>query len=67
MEPKKIGTFKDKLEIVEAVCTILVSVVALWGTAAASRRDLWHKMAHIIEHYHAEIVQQEDVLSGHKE
>jgi len=50
-------TFKDKLEILEAVCTICVSVVALWGAVVAGQHDLWHKLRVLIDHYHAEIVQ----------
>jgi len=55
-------TFKDKLEILEAVCTISVSVVALWGTIVASQHDLWRKMVHLIDHYHAQIMQKESDL-----
>ena len=52
-------TFKDTLEIAEAVCTICVSVVALWGTIAASQHDLWRKMVHLIDHYHTAIMAED--------
>ena len=50
---------KDKLEIAEAICTILVSVIALWGTISAFNHDLFRKVTHLIEHYHHQIALQE--------
>ena len=49
-------TLKDKLEVAEAVCTIIVSVMALWGTIGAMNHHLFSKITHLIEHYHREIV-----------
>lgn len=52
-------TLKDKLEVAEAVCTIIVTVMALWGTISALNHDLFRKATHLIEHYHQEITEQE--------
>ena len=52
-------TLKDKLEVAEAVCTIIVTVMALWGTISAFNHDLFRKATHLIEHYHQEIIEQE--------
>ena len=48
-------TLKDKLEIAEAVCTIIVTVMALWGTLAAFQHNLFQKATRLIDHYHQEI------------
>ena len=50
---------KDKLEIAEAICTIVVSVMALWGTISAFNHDLFKKVNHLIEHYHHQISLEE--------
>lgn len=55
-------SLKDKLDIAEAICTIIVTVMALWGTIIAIQHDLFHKVNHIIEHYHAKIEQDEKIL-----
>ena len=47
-------TFKDKLEIVEAIFTIVVSVMAIWGTLVAWENGFWHKVKHIADHLHEE-------------
>ncbi len=52
-------SLKDKLDIAEAICTIIVTVMALWGTIVAAQHDLFHKLGHIIEHYHTKIEQEE--------
>lgn len=53
-------SLKDKLDIAEAVCTIIVTVMALWGTIVAFQHNLFHKIDHIIDHYHTEIEQKEN-------
>lgn len=53
-------TFKDKLEVAEAVCTIIVTIMALWGTISAFNHHLFSKVTHLIEHYHREIVAAEN-------
>ena len=49
-------TVQDKLEMAEAICTIVVTIMALWGTISALNHSLFSKMAHLIEHYHKEVV-----------
>ena len=54
-------TLKEKLEVAEAVCTIIVSIMALWGTIVAVQHDLFQKATRLINHYHAEIEKLEQV------
>ncbi len=54
-DKKERWTLKDKLEIAEAVCTIIVTMMALWGSIAAYQSHLFHKVGRLIDHYHAEI------------
>jgi len=58
MKKKKVHwTLKEKLEVAEAVCTIIVTVMALWGTIVAIEHDLFKKATRLIDHYHKEITQ----------
>ena len=45
-------TFKDKLEIVEAFFTIVVSIMAIWGTLVAWENGFWHKLNTLVDHLH---------------
>ena len=56
---KEKWSFKDKLEIIEAVFTIIVSTMAIWGTIVAWENGFWHKLKHIADHLHQSIVQEE--------
>lgn len=58
MEKEKWG-LKDKLEVAEAVFTIIVSVMAIWGTIIAWENGFWHKLKHIADHMHQEFAQEE--------
>ncbi len=58
MEKEK-WTLKDKLEMAEAVFTIIVSVMAIWGTIVAWENGFWHKLKHIADHMHQEFTQAE--------
>ena len=60
MKKKSGWTFKDKLEITEALCTIIVSVMALWGTISAFQHNLFRKASHLIEHYHQKVIELEN-------
>lgn len=53
-------TIKDKLEIAEAIFTIVVSVMAIWGTIVAWENGFWHKLNHVIGHLHLEYNVKED-------
>ena len=59
-------TFKDKMDILEAFFTIVVSIIALWGTFSAVENGFFSKMRHIVDHYHEQIVQEEAKLSAVK-
>lgn len=48
-------TIKEKLDIAESIATILMFIMAIWGTLAAYEEGFWHKLNHIVEHYHNEI------------
>ena len=52
-------TLKDKLEIAEAVCTIVVTIMALWGTITAFQHNLFQKATHLIDHYHQKMIELE--------
>ena len=56
-------TFKDKLEIVEAIFTIVVSVMAIWGTLVAWENGFWHKLERITDHLHREYMADDKVIS----
>lgn len=59
-------TFKDKLEIAEAIFTIVVSIMAIWGTLAAWQNGFWHKLNRVVDHMHHEMVINKDIQSADK-
>lgn len=54
-------TFKEQLEVWEAIFTIIVSVMAIWGTLLAWENGFWHKLKHVVEHLHQEYVIKKNV------
>lgn len=52
-------TLKEKLDIAESISTVLMFIMAVWGTIVAYEEGFWHKLMHIIDHYHTEIVKIE--------
>lgn len=52
-------TLKEKLDIAESISTVLMFLMAVWGTVAAYEEGFWHKLMHIVNHYHSEIVRIE--------
>lgn len=56
-------TFKDKLEITESIFTIIVSVMAIWGTLVAWENGFWHKLERVTDHLHQEMVINKDIQS----
>ncbi|MBR1604735.1 MAG: hypothetical protein IJ660_01340 [Alphaproteobacteria bacterium] len=56
-------TFKDKLEITESIFTIIVSVMAIWGTLIAWENGFWHKLERVTDHLHHEIAANKDIQS----
>ena len=48
----------------EAICTIIVSVMAIWGTVVAWENGFWHKIKRIVDHVHAQIEAEEQSSKG---
>ena len=48
------------MDILSAICTIIVSVVAIWGSINVWSSGIWHKFVHVLNHYHQKIVMQEN-------
>jgi hypothetical protein len=53
-------TLKEKLDIAESISTILMFIMAIWGSIAAYEEGFWHKLNHIVSHYHNEITDMEN-------
>jgi len=60
-QQKNKWTFKDKLEIAEAIFTIVVSIMAIWGTLVAWENGFWHKLERITDKLHQELVLEKDI------
>ena len=60
-QQKNKWTFKDKLEIAEAIFTIIVSIMAIWGTLVAWENGFWHKLERITNKLHQELVLEKDI------
>ena len=58
-------TLKEKLDIAESISTVLMFIMAVWGTIVAYEEGFWHKLMHIIDHYHTEIVKIEHSETPH--
>lgn len=58
MEKEK-WSLKDKFEVAEAIFTIIISLMAIWGTVIAWENGFWHKLKHIADHLHQEFAQEE--------
>lgn len=50
---------KEVLDILEDIMTIVVSVIALSGTWIAYERGFFHKIDHIVDHYHTVVEARE--------
>ena len=50
---------KEKLDIAESISTVLMFLMAVWGLIVADESGFWHKLMHIINHYHTEIIKIE--------
>ncbi len=48
-------TVKEKLEIAESIVTIIMFVMAVWGTIISIEKGFWGKLNHIVNHYHRQI------------
>ena len=57
-------TFKEKLEIAESVVTIVMFVMAIWGTIISFEEGFWSKLNHIVTQYNQEINRAENQLQA---
>lgn len=48
-------TVKEKLEIAESIVTIIMFVMAVWGTIISIEKGFWGKLNHIVDHYHQQV------------
>ncbi|MBR1601695.1 MAG: hypothetical protein IJ677_09010 [Alphaproteobacteria bacterium] len=55
-------SMKEKLDIAESVVTILMFVMAVWGSIVTFEEGFWGKLNHIVNHYHHEFDIQETAL-----
>ena len=51
---------KENLEIAESVVTIIMFVMAVWGSIVSIESGFWHKLNHVVNHYHQEISKVEE-------
>lgn len=58
-------TFKEKLEIAESVVTIIMFLMAVWGTIISFEEGFWHKLNTVLTHYHTEINKAENQIQAH--
>lgn len=54
---------KEILDILEDIMTIVVSIIALSGTWIAYERGFFHKIDHIVNHYHTVVEAEEAKIS----
>jgi len=59
-------SMKEKLEIAESVVTIVMFFMAVWGSVIAYEERFWHKLNHVVNHYHHEITLQEQNAAANK-
>ena len=52
---KKKYDMKETLDIAESIVTIIMFVMAVWGTVVSVEQGFWHKLYHVVNHYHHEI------------
>jgi len=46
---------KEQLDIWEKVLTIVVSLIAIYGTVAAYQNNFFHKISRVLNHYHQKV------------
>lgn len=49
------------LDITEDIMTILVSLGAIGGTIIAYENGFWHKLKHIVDKYHEQLVEKDEI------
>lgn len=50
---------KEKLDIAESIVTILMFLMAVWGSILSFEHDFWSKLYHVVDHYHQTISAEE--------
>lgn len=50
---------KETLDIAESVVTIIMFVMAVWGSIVSYESGFWHKLNHVVNHCHNEMTQIE--------
>ncbi len=50
---------KETLDVLEDIMTIIVSLMAIWGTVVATRNGFFHKVKELADHYHADMLRVE--------
>ena len=58
-------SMKEKLEIAESVVTIIMFFMAVWGTIMSFEEGFWHKLNHVVTHYHEQINKTENQIQAH--
>lgn len=53
--------FKEKLEIIESILTIIVSLIAIYGTIVSYTSGFWTKLNSTIERIHLEQTIKKDI------
>lgn len=51
---KKKYDMKESLDIAESVVTILMFVMAVWGSIVSFEEGFWGKLNHVVNHLHEE-------------
>lgn len=50
---------KETLDIAESVVTIIMFIMAVWGSIVSYESGFWHKLNHVVSHYHNEMTKIE--------
>ena len=51
---------KDIIEMIESILSIIVSLIAIWGSISAYQSGFIHKFVNVIEHHYENVVQTID-------
>lgn len=53
---------KEWLDVLEDIMTIIVSLMAIWGTIIAYEKGFWHALHGVVTHYHEKILADEQKI-----
>lgn len=48
---------KDKIELIESILSIIVSLIAIWGSIAAYQSGFIHKAVTVMEHHYENVIE----------